>query len=158
MKWTMWVAASVFAAATGAAAQSMGQMEKMDESYAGCIVAAGGGVFTLTHAVEGSAKSGAPMKHEEMKGEMKKDGGMAMKKDSMMEPASFTLTGSAVDFSKHVGQKVLVTGSPVHDMGAMDKSMGKESMTKESMAKESMAKQAPAFAAKSVKVLARSCS
>jgi hypothetical protein len=69
---------------------------------------------------------------------MKKD---TMGKDAMahdtMTPATLTLTGKAVDLSKHVGHKVTVTGSAGPD--AMEKGMS-------------------AFTVKSLKMVASSCS
>ncbi|HSL71164.1 MAG TPA: hypothetical protein VK864_13040, partial [Longimicrobiales bacterium] len=144
---------------TGAAAQSMGQMEKMDKmdvSYTGCLAAGKAGTFTLTHAAAASASMaddamhGGSMKHDDM---MKKDG-QGMKSDTMMKSMSFTLSSTSVDFRKYVGQKVLVTGSPAQRMD----STGKEPMAENSMGKDSMSQAPPAFTAKSLKVLSSSCS
>jgi hypothetical protein len=114
---------------------SMDKMDHMaaDTSYTGCLESSDGH-FSLTHPMAADMK---PMKKS---GSMKKDDGMAMKKSDgmmkddgmkkdgmmkddgmkkdMMEPSMLSLTGGAVDLSKHVGHKVTVTGSE-DTMGGM---------------------------------------
>jgi hypothetical protein len=137
----------------GVAAQSgtaMNQDEKMDggakmggmdATYMGCIETAGAGKFTLAHAVAATETMGAnSMKEPSTKKEMPMD---TMKKDSMMS-TTLTLSSTAVDLSKHVGQKVSVTGSPAPKMAPMDKG--------------TMAKEAVAFTVKSLRTVSESCS
>jgi pentapeptide MXKDX repeat protein len=144
MKWSvLCVAIQAAAVASLAATQSSGDMKMSQENvsavmYTGCIEAgSAGGTFTLTHvaAVDGMAKDGmskAGMSKEGMskdgmaKDSMAKDG---MAKDSMkadtmnmdkmdhdsMAPAAIGLmTKPSIDLRKHVGQKVSITGIPVH--------------------------------------------
>ncbi|MEO5823309.1 MAG: hypothetical protein ABIT71_22620 [Vicinamibacteraceae bacterium] len=72
-------------------------------SYTGCVEAGEmAGSFMLSHPMAEMRKDG-----------MKKDGmakdNMAMGKDAM---ASMMISSKAVDLSKHVGHKVMVTGMP----------------------------------------------
>ena len=155
MKWMMSVlAAAVMTTWTGVAAQSgssMSQDKKMDGSakmggmdttYTGCIETAGAGKFTLAHAVAATdAMVGAnSMKEPSPKKEMAMD---TMKKDPMMS-TTLTLSSTAVDLSKHVGQKVSVTGSPAPKMAPMDKG--------------AMANEPAAFTVKSLRTVSGSCS
>ena len=155
MKWMMSIlAAAVMTTWTGVAAQSgssMSQDRKMDGSakmggmdatYTGCIEAAGAGKFTLAHAVPATSHMAADsMKEPPMKkNELAMD---TMKKDSMMS-TMLTLSSTAVDLGKHVGQKVSVTGSPAPKMGPMDKG--------------AMAKEPTAFIVKSLRTVSGSCS
>ena len=66
-----------------------------------------------------------------------------MKKDSMMS-TTLTLSSTAVDLSKHVGQKVSVTGSAAPKMAPMDKG--------------TMANEPAAFTVKSLRTVSGSCS
>jgi hypothetical protein len=154
MKWMMSIlAAAAMTTWMGVAAQSgtaMSQDKKMDgdaqmggmeATYTGCVEAAGAGKFTLAHAVAASDAMGAnSMKEPSTKKEMAVD---TMKKDSMMS-TTLTLSSTAVDLSKHVGQKVSVTGSAAPKMTPMDKG--------------TMAKEPAAFTVKSLRTVSRSCS
>ena len=154
MKWMMSIlAAAVMTTWMGLAAQSgtamsqdkkmdgVAKMGGMDATYTGCIEAAGAGKFTLAHAVAATDAMGAnPMKEPSTKKEMAMD---TMKKDSMMS-TTLTLSSTAVDLSKHVRQKVSVTGSAVPKMAPMDKG--------------TMAKEPAAFTVKSLRTVSRSCS
>jgi hypothetical protein len=106
--WTFAVVAVAVAAAVGVRAQSGGNtgMEKgkMDKpmanamTYTGCVAAGSQpGAYMLTHM---TSEMGS---HKDTMG---KD---AMSKDAM--PSSMMLMGTKVDFSKHVGHKVSVTGT-----------------------------------------------
>ena len=117
------VAMSVTAAV---GAQSTKAMDKptMSMTYTGCVVSVNhGGTFLLTKVASvgaASMRGDMDMKHhddETMKGDAAKpmhheQTPMADDKDKMgtMPSKSFALTGAA-DLSKHVGQKVSVTGS-----------------------------------------------
>jgi hypothetical protein len=117
------------------------EMGGMDAAYTGCIEAAGPGKFTLAHAIAATDAMGAnSMKEPSTKREMAVD---TMKKDSMMS-TTLTLSSTAVDLSKHVGQKVSVTGSPAPKMTPMDQ--GK------------MATEPAAFTVKSLRTVSGSCS
>jgi hypothetical protein len=153
MKWMMSIlAAAAMTTWMGVAAQSgtaMSQDKRMDgdaqmggmeATYTGCIEA-GGGKFTLAHAVAATDAMGAnSMKEPSTKKEMAMD---TMKKDSMMS-TTLTLSSTSVDLSKHVGQKVSVTGSAAPKMTPMDKG--------------TMAKEPAAFTVKSLKTVSGSCS
>jgi hypothetical protein len=154
MKWMMSILAVAFMTTwAGVAAQSgssmnpdkkmdgMAKMGGMDDTYTGCIEAAGAGKFTLAHAVAATAHMGAnAMKEPSMKSEMASD---MMKKDSMVS-TTLTLSSSAVDLSEHVGKKVSVTGSLAPKTGSMDQG--------------AMAKEPAAFTVKSLKAISGSCS
>jgi hypothetical protein len=81
-----------------------GQMAKaMDKptpkTFEGCVAAGPtAGTFVLTHATEAAMGKDA----------MAKDG---MSKDAMATSKTLALEGKAVDFSKHVGHQVSVTGT-----------------------------------------------
>ena len=159
MKWSMSSVAILVAAVSSVAlgAQSGGTMAKgdkmdkremMDANYTGCIEAgSAAGTFMLTHVATADHMGKDMMKKDAMaKDTMKKD---AMAKDGMshesMAPITLTLTGSAVDLSKHLGHEVSLTGSLAHEkMDAMEKgTMGKSTST---------------FTVKSVKMIAATCS
>ena len=159
MKWSMSSVAILVAAVSSVAvgAQSGGTMAKgdkmdkremMDANYTGCIEAgSAAGTFMLTHVATADHMGKDMMKKDAMaKDTMTKD---AMAKDGMshesMAPTTLTLTGSAVDLSKHLGHKVSLTGSLAHEkMDAMEKgTMGKSTST---------------FTVKSVKMIAATCS
>jgi hypothetical protein len=71
----------------------------------------------LAHAIVATDAMGAnSMKEPSTKKEMAMD---TMKKDSMMS-TTLTLSSTAVDLSKHVGQQVSVTGSLEPKMDSMD--------------------------------------
>jgi hypothetical protein len=138
----MVLAAATLIGAGAAAAQSSAMMEEKAgmTTYTGCLTASPNGTFSLTGAV----RSGEPMKHESMKDD-------SMKHDAMMKPP-LTLASTSVDFAKHAGQKVSVTGSPAHAMGGM-----KMDGTKmDAMGKDAMAP--AAFTVTSLKVVSTSCS
>ena len=152
MKWMISIlAAAVMTTWMGVAAQSgspMSQDKKTDgvakmggmhATYTGCIEATGAGKFTLAHAIEATDAMGAnSMKEPSTKKEMAMD---TMKKDSMMS-TTLTLSSTAVDLSKHVGQKVSVTGSVAPKMGPMDQGT----------------KEPAAFTVKSLRTASGSCS
>ena len=154
MKWMMSIlAAAVMTTWTGVAAQSgssmsqdkkmdgSAKMVRMDATYTGCIEAAGAGKFTLAHAVAATDAMGAnSMKEPSTKNNMAMD---TMKKDSMTS-TTLTLSSTAVDLSKHVGQRVSVTGSLAPKMAAMDQG--------------AMAKEPAAFTVKSLRTVSGSCS
>jgi hypothetical protein len=153
MKWMMSIlTAAAMTTWMGVAAQSgtaMSQDKKMDSdapmvgmdaAYTGCIEA-GAGKFTLAHAVEAIDAMGSNSTNEpSTKKEMAMD---RMKKDSMMS-TTLTLSSTSVDLSKHVGQKVLVTGSAAPTMTPIDKG--------------TMAKEPAAFTVKSLRTTSGSCS
>ncbi len=102
MKWMWSSAILVFAVSVAVSAQS--NESKMDGTmsteYTGCIEAVNhGGSFLLTHLGNKTAINGDAM----------------VKKDPDMMPDSVALTGRK-DLKKHVGRKVVVTGSLSHDM------------------------------------------
>ena len=154
MKWMISILAAAFMTTwAGVAAQSgssmnqdkkmdgMAKMGGMDVTYTGCLEAAGAGKFTLAHAVAVTGGMGTnTMKEPSTKNEMAMD---TMKKDSMMS-STLTLSSTAVDLSKHLGQKVSVTGSLAPQMTSMDKG--------------AMAKEPAAFTVKSLKTVSGSCS
>jgi hypothetical protein len=154
MKWMMSIlAVAVMTTWMGVAAQSdtaMSQDKKMDAgakmgridaTYMGCIEAAGVGKFTLAHAVAATDATGAnSMKEPSTKKEMAMD---TMKTDSTMS-TTLTLSSTAVDLSKHVGQKMSVTGSAAPKMAPMDKG--------------TMAKEPATFTVKSLRTVSGSCS
>ena len=141
MKWLWSVSVTMVAASSIVTAQSGGTMGKaamadkgMSETYVGCVEAGSTpGSFVLTH-VSHESMHNESMKHDAMKKDsMMKQDGDAMHDMSMpMAPSSVMLIGSAVS-KKQLGQKVSVTG-PV--------TMGSQTT----------------LAAKSVKVVAKSCS
>ena len=161
MKWSMSSVAILIAAVSSVAlgAQSggtmaksdkmdkMDKMEMMDANYTGCIEAGStAGTFVLMH-VAAADQVGKDMKKDAMaKDTMAKD---AMAKDGMshesMAPTTLTLTGSAVDLSKHLGHKVWITGSRAHEK--MDP-----------MEKGSVGKSTSSFTVKSLKMVAATCS
>ena len=137
MKWMIsTLAVAVMTTWMGVAAQSatamsqdkkmdgVAKMGRIDATYTGCIEATGVGKFTLAHAVAATEAAGAnSMKEPSTKKEMAMD---TMKEDSMMS-TTLTLSSTAVDLSKHIGQKVSVTGSAAPKMAPMDKgTMAKE--------------------------------
>lgn len=155
MKWMMSIlAAAVLTTWTGVAAEPVSSMSQdketdgtakmggMDATYTGCIEAAGAGKFTLAHAaVAPTGDMGANSRKEpSTKNGMAMD---TMKKDSMMS-TTLTLSSTVVDLSKHVGQKVSVTGSMAPKMAPMDKG--------------TMAKESAAFSVKSLTTVSGSCS
>ena len=154
MKWMMSIlAVAVMTTGMGVAAQSgtamsqdkkmdgVAKMGEMDATYTGCIEAAGAGKFTLAHTVAATDAMGAnSMKESSTKKEMAMD---TMKKDSMMS-TTLMLSSTAVDLSKHVGQKVSVTGPAAPKMAPMGTG--------------GMAKEPPAFTVKSLRTVSRSCS
>lgn len=119
----------------------MGKMDMHGESYTGCVEAGKTPrTYVLTHvaaADDHMAKDG-----------MAKD---SMSKDSMgmskgeMGPTPLVISSKAVDLSKHVGQKVTVSGTAPAKADAM----GKDSM--------GMATEVPSFTIKTLKVIASSC-
>ena len=126
-----------------AAQASQGTMGKMDKpaakTYTGCIAAGQTtGTFTLTHAAEAGMG----------KDSMSKDG---MKKDAMahdMADKTLALEGKNVDFSKHVGHKVSVTGNDASS------TMGKP----DGMAPSNgMGKDLPSFSVTSIKAIEGTC-
>jgi hypothetical protein len=154
MKWMMSIlAAAVMTMWTGVATQSgnatnqdkkmdgMAKMAGMDDTYTGCIEAAGAGTFTLAQAV---ASTGS-MSADSMKEPSTKNGRAmdTMTKGSMMS-TTLRLSSTAVDLSTHVGQKVSITGSPAPMAASMDKG--------------AMAKEPSVFTVKSLKTISASCS
>jgi len=142
MKW-MWSTAFVISVSAAASAQSGKPMkdsamaDKMATTYTGCVeVINHGGSYLLTHI------AGQPMMpHDDMMKTPKKDDAGAsseMHGDHMMASA-VALTGRS-DLSKHVGQKVTVTGSVSHGMS------------------ETMPNDRDTLAVTSLKVVAKSCS
>jgi hypothetical protein len=155
MKWMMSILAAVLVTAWVAiAAQSGGSMNQdknmdgqakmggMEVTYTGCIEAAGAGKFALAHAVEATDRMAAKSMKEPStkKNEMATD---TMKNDNMMS-TTLALSSTAIDLSKHLGQKVSVTGSLAPQMT--------------SVGKGTMAKEPAAFTAKSLKAVSGSCS
>ena len=95
----------------------------------------------MAHAIAVIDAMGAnSMKEPSTKREMAVD---TMKKDSMMS-TTLTLSSTAVDLSKHVGQKVSVTGSAAPKMTPMDKG--------------TMVTETAAFTVKSLRMVSGPCS
>jgi pentapeptide MXKDX repeat protein len=105
--------------------------EGTNVTYIGCLEAVrADGSFRLTHVQSAAADA---MKRNAMTDDAMKKSAMH---EEMMAPTTLSLTTVSVDLRKNVGRKVSVTGT----------------------APASMTKPAPAFAVKTLKVLARSCS
>ena len=109
--------ALAFTAAVGAKDKKMAT-EKMDhmameKAYSGCVESSQAGSFTLTHPMIADAKKSMKktdsMKHDE-----------AMAHDGM-SPATLALSAAAsvVKLNKHVGRKVMVTGTEGDSMNGM---------------------------------------
>jgi len=146
MKW-IWSAAMVIVALSAAASARPGEpmkktemADKMTSTFTGCLETVNhGGSFLLT-----GIGDGATMMHHD--GSMASDSAKQEKAgaasemagDHMMPTAVF-LAGRA-DLKKHVGQKVMVTGSLAHDMS------------------ETMPNNRVTLAVASLKVVAKSCS
>ena len=106
--------AGVRAQAGGAMAHDSMAHGAAAKTYVGCVEAGSqAGAFTLTHVAVDRAMSHDSMGKDSM-------GHDAMGHDSMgkgsmakdaMAPESLKLGGTAVDFGKHVGHKVSVTGT-----------------------------------------------
>ena len=119
-------------------------------TYTGCLEAGTEpGTFTLTHA-------------EQLGGDSMKKNSMAhgpMEHD-MMESESLNVASTSVGLTRHVGQKVSVTGSSTmagpHTMDHT--TMSKDSMSKDGMRKDAMSMNTPAFSIKKLKTLAATCS
>ena len=153
------VAMSVTAAVDAQSAKAMGKPSKgdtMSTTYTGCVESVNhGGAFLLTKVDGGGSMhddkamkhhDDMAMKHDDMA--MKSDAAktmqhertpMADEKMDAMAWKSFALAGST-DLSKHVGQKVSVTGS------LSDGSMG------------TMRQDLSTLTIKTLKVIAKSCS
>jgi hypothetical protein len=102
MKWMWNTAIVIFAVSVAVSAQSneSKMAGTMSTEYTGCIEAVNhGGSFLLTHLGDKMAMNDDTM----------------MKKDPDTMPDSVALTGRK-DLKKHVGQKVVVTGSLSHRM------------------------------------------
>jgi hypothetical protein len=130
--------AAALSVAAAANAQTMGHMDqgmkdhKMTETYTGCIEAASGGGFLLTH-IAGSEEM--PMHDDGMSKGMPAKG---MSGDSMMS-TTLRVTGLS-SLAKHVGQKVAIKGSVSHTSADGRKD------------------EVPALAAASLRVVSKSCS
>jgi len=128
------VAMSATAAIDAQSGKAMGKPSKgdtMSTTYTGCVESVNhGSVFLLTRV------DGAGSMHDDQA--MKHHDDMNMKHDDVAMK-SFTLAGAA-DLSKHVGQKVSVTGS------LSDGSMG------------TMRQDLSTLTIKTLKVIAKSCS
>lgn len=111
------------AMATGAFAQTAMSTAPMamtnEKSYTGCIEAGGmAGSFTLAHAVLQPAGGEVMKGTSGMKaGEVSRDKGSSMastKRDAKSKgdgSLTLSLSSTMIDFSKHVGHKVTVTGT-----------------------------------------------
>ena len=126
MNWILGTAVVAMSVTAVVSAQSKKDMERpsksdtMSMTYTGCVESVNhGGTFVLTHADSMGAESmehGTAMKHQEdtKKGEPAKSTHeqmpMAAERMDMMPSKSFVLAGTA-NLSKHVGNKVSVTGS-----------------------------------------------
>lgn len=124
-----------YVATARAGQDAMGKMDKpAAKTYTGCIAAGQTtGTFTLTHATEAGMGTGS-MGHD------------AMAHD--MADKTLALEGKNVEFSKHVGHKVSVTG---HDASS---TMGKP----DGMAPSSgMGKGLPSFSVTSIKAIDGTC-
>lgn len=148
------VAMSVTAAAEAQSTQDMGKPSKgdtMSKTYTGCVESVNHGAAFLLTRIDGA---GAASMHADMA--MKHHDDTAMKDDAAktmqqehtrmadermgaMPSQSFALAGSA-DFSKHVGQKVSVSGS------LSDGAMG------------TMRQDVSTLTVKALKVIGKSCS
>jgi len=147
------VAVSFTAAASAQSAKATGKPSKADAmsmTYTGCVESVNHGGWFLLSDVEGvgseSMNGMAMTPHDDMamKGDAAKtmpheQTPMADAKMNGMPSTSFALSGSA-NFSKHVGQKVSVTGS------VSDGSAG------------TMRHDVPTLTVKTLKVIAKSCS
>lgn len=122
--------AAVLAVSAVATAQDRKMDDKMttmksETSYTGCVERSPDGAFTLGHAMASGATTKKSMGKDSMaKDSMAKDS-MAkdsMAHDSMMKDAmasTLALTGTSVDFAKHVGHKVTVKGVAGDTMDGM---------------------------------------
>src|ERR1700732_4857148 len=123
MKWMMSTVGALIAAVlsvsvvaqSGGTAANGGTMDKMamkDTTYTGCVEAGSApSSFMLTHlAADDHMGQDAMKKDTKKKDTMAKDG---MSKDAMA-PTMWSLANSSVDLSKHLGHKVIVTGSAAH--------------------------------------------
>ena len=147
------VSMAVTAAVVAQSAPAMGKLSKADTmsmTYTGCVESVNhGGAFLLTKVDTVAAESmrgDIAMKHPDTA--MKSDAAKTMQHEQMPTTddrmdakalKSFTLAGSA-NLSKHVGQKVSVTGS------LSDGSMG------------TMRQEGSTLTVKMLKVIAKSCS
>jgi pentapeptide MXKDX repeat protein len=158
MKWMMSTVGALIAAVlsvsvvaqSGGTAANGGTMDKMamkDTTYTGCVEAGSApSSFMLTHLAADDHMGKDAMKKDTMKKDtMKKD---TMAKDGMskdaMAPTMWSLANSSVDLSKHLGHKVIVTGSAAQSK--MD-----------AMGKDAMGKSAPVFTVTALKMVAASC-
>ena len=145
------VAVSVTAVAGAQSAKATGKPSKGDAmrmTYTGCVESVNHGAAFLLTRIDGSEpmRGDMAMKHDDMA--MKGDAAKTMKHEQMpmadekmeaMSSRSFALAGST-NLSKHVGQKVSVTGS------VSDGSMG------------TMRQDVSTLTIKTLKVIAKSCS
>jgi hypothetical protein len=130
--------AAALSVSAAAGAQTMEHMDKgmkdhkTTETYTGCLEAATGGGFLLTH-IAGSEDM--PM-HD--KGMSKGTSASGMNGDSMM-PTTVRVAGLS-SLAKHVGQKMAIQGSVSHTSA------------------QGMKDELPALAAVSLRVVSKSCS
>jgi len=130
--------AAALSVSAAAGAQTMGHIDKgmkdhkMAETYTGCVEAATGGGFVLTHA---AGSEDMPMHDKGMSKGMPASG---MSGDGMMS-TTVRVTGLP-SLAKHVGQKVAIKGSVSHTSA------------------EGMKDELPALAAVSLRVVSKSCS
>jgi hypothetical protein len=118
------------------------------KTFEGCVAAGPtAGTFVLTHATEAAMGKDA-MAKDSMKDTMAKDG---MSKDAMATSKTLALEGKAVDFSKHVGHQVSVTGTDVAATpGAMAPNGSADGMAKMDAAPQK-------FSVTSFKMIAAAC-
>jgi len=123
------------------------------KTYEGCVAAGPTtGTFLLTHAAEAVTAKDA-MAKDSMSKDTPASG--AMGKDAMATSKTLALEGKAVDFSKHVGHQVSVTGTEVPAMA-----MAKPDATAPMGNSDAMAKKDPPaqkFTVTAFKMIATSC-
>jgi pentapeptide MXKDX repeat protein len=122
------------------------------KTFEGCVAAGPtAGTFVLTHATEAAMGKDA-MAKDSMKDTMAKDG---MSKDAMATSKTLALEGKAVDFSKHVGHQVSVTGTGVPAMAMAHPDAMAPMANSDAMAKKDPPAQK--FSVTAFKMIATSC-
>jgi hypothetical protein len=122
------------------------------KTFEGCVAAGPtAGTFVLTHATEAAMGKDA-MAKDSMKDTMAKDG---MSKDAMATSKTLALEGKAVDFSKHAGHQVSVTGTDVAATSMATPGARAPNDSADGMAKMDAAPQK--FSVASFKMIAAAC-
>jgi pentapeptide MXKDX repeat protein len=123
------------------------------KTYEGCVAAGPtAGTFVLTHAAE-PAMAKEAMAKDSMSKDTPANG--AMGKDAMAATKTLALEGKAVDFSKHVGHQVSVTGTGVPAMAMAHPDAMAPMANSDAMAKKDPPAQK--FSVTAFKMIATSC-